>query len=75
MAREQLVELAIHQEAIIQAHAITDWTSNLDVQNQIKRELDDAFYELEKAAGGRFEAETVRLLIERTLEIGKARQK
>lgn len=73
--RDQLVELAIQQEQIIQDHAITDWTTNLDIQNQISRELDEAFYQLEQATGKIIEAETLNLLIKRTIEIAKARQK
>jgi len=37
--------------------------------------LDDAFYQLEKITGSPLDTETLRLLIERTLEFAKAHQK
>lgn len=71
---EQLVDLAIVQEGIIQDHTITDWTTNLDVQNQIRRRLSEALFNLEDATGLQLDYDMASLLIERTLEIAKARQ-
>lgn len=72
---DQIATMAIQQEKIIEAHKITDWHNNLDVQNQIKRELDDAFYELEQKTGSLIELAELEQIIAQLLEVAKARDR
>jgi hypothetical protein len=48
---ERIARAAIRQEEIIEANKVTDWETNLDIQNQIRSQLDDYFFDLERAAG------------------------
>jgi type I restriction enzyme R subunit len=70
---ERIAAVAIRQEEIIEAHKVTDWTTNLDVQKRIKRGLDDCLYELEQAVGKPFDLVQVDLMIDQVLEVAKAR--
>ena len=70
---ERIADVAIRQEAVIEEHKITDWETNLDVQNEMRRGLDDIFYAVEESAGVLIEAEQLRLMIEQVIEVAKAR--
>ena len=70
---ERIADVAIRQEAAIEQYKITDWQSNLDVQNEMRRALDDIFFEVEASAGALIEAEPLGLMIEQVIEVAKAR--
>lgn len=70
---EQIAGIAIRQEQIIEANKITDWTTNLDVQKTIKRQLDDAFFQVEHDIGQQFDTDQLDGMIEHILEIAKTR--
>lgn len=72
---DPVADLAIEIEAIIEAHKVTDWTTNLDVQKRIKQQLDDMLYDLESQYAVAFSAEESDMLIEHVLEVAKARDK
>ena len=72
---EQIAAIAIQQEQIIEDHKVTDWGNNLDVQKQIKRELDDAFYALEQKTGALIDMAELERIIEQVLEVAKARDR
>ncbi|MCA9883445.1 MAG: type I restriction endonuclease subunit R, partial [Anaerolineae bacterium] len=72
---DRLADFAIQSEKIIESYRITDWVSNLDVQNRIKRALDEMIYELEQQLGDPLPPEAVKMLIEQILEVAKARDK
>jgi type I restriction enzyme, R subunit len=69
----RLADAAIEHEAIIERHKITDWSNNRDVQNIIKRELDDYFYEMERALNLELPLAELDMLIEEMMEVAKAR--
>ena len=48
---ELTADIAIEMEAIIEQRKVRDWVNNLDVQNQMKREIEDYLYSVK----GRFE--------------------
>jgi hypothetical protein len=70
---DAIADIAIRQEAVIEQHKVTDWARNHDVQNDIRRELDDLFYEVETHTGQLIAAEQLGLLIEQVIEVAKAR--
>lgn len=72
---ERIADLAIRQEEIIEANKVTDWETNLDVQNQIRSALDDHLYQVEQDAGVVIEADALDLMIEQVLEVAKARSR
>ncbi len=72
---ERIAEMSIRQEEIIERFKVTDWGRNFDVQKQIKRRLDDAFYELEEATGTALDEEALSSSIERILDVAKARDR
>jgi type I restriction enzyme R subunit len=72
---EQIAEVAIAQEAIIEAGKITDWTGNLDVQKRIKRQLDHQLGEVERTTGVAFDLDQLDVLIDQVLEVAKARDR
>ena len=60
---------------IIEAHKVTDWENNHDVKQQIRRDLDELFYEVEQATGIEIELDETDLIIDRVLEVAKARSR
>lgn len=71
----EVTKLAIDIESIIEAHKVTDWTTNLDVQKRIKRDLDERLYDLERDYGVALESTDLDQLIEMLLEMAKSRDK
>lgn len=71
----RLAEAAIRQEEIIEGYKVTDWTSNEDVKKQIRRALDDHFYDMEQALDLTLPSEELDALIEQALEIAIARDR
>lgn len=68
-----MADLAIQIETIVETHKVTDWTTNLDVQNRIKRELDEKLYDIERQYHLTFTVDDLDMLIEQIMEIAKAR--
>ena len=75
LSDERIADIAIVQEAIIEAGKITDWAGNLDVQKRIKRQLDHQLGEIEREAGVEFDLDQLDVLIDQVLEIAKARDR
>lgn len=69
----RIADVAIAQEQIIEAHKITDWANNLDVQKKIKRQLDHHFYDVEKESGAEFDFDQVDAMIDQVVDVAKAR--
>ncbi|MCB9162295.1 MAG: HsdR family type I site-specific deoxyribonuclease, partial [Caldilineaceae bacterium] len=72
---DAIAELAIRQEALIETRKVTDWDNNHDVQQAIKRDLDTVFYEVERRTGVEFDMHDMDLMIERIIEVAKARSR
>ena len=68
-----IADVAIRQEEIIEGHKITDWENNHDVKQQIKSELDETFYEVERLSGVEFATDELDLMLDRVMEVAKAR--
>jgi type I restriction enzyme, R subunit len=73
LSDEQIATIAIAQEAIIEAHKITDWATNLDIQKQIKRQLDDQLYTVEQSTGATFDLDQIDALIDQVVDVARAR--
>ncbi len=65
--------LAIQIEQTIEAHKVTDWTTNLDVQKRIRQQLDELMFQLERQHGTSLNVDELDMLIESVLEVAKAR--
>ena len=72
---EHIARAAIRQEEIIEANKVTDWETNLDIQNLIRSQLDDFFFDLERVTGVALETDALDLMIEQVLEVAKARNR
>ncbi|TVR19999.1 MAG: DUF3387 domain-containing protein [Anaerolineaceae bacterium] len=68
-----VVPLAIQIEQTIEAHKVTDWATNLDVQKRIRLQLDDMLFELERQHDLTISEEELDMLIESVLEVAKVR--
>jgi type I restriction enzyme R subunit len=72
---ELLADVAIRLEQIIEARKIRDWTTNLDVQNEIKRAMDEYLYSIK----GRYEIPLtdgdIDVILDSVLEIAKQRDR
>src|SRR5690606_8791326 len=72
---EHTADVAIEIEALIERHRVTDWVTNLDVQNRIKQQLDELFYNLERQYNFTLTGDELDTLIEELLEVAKARDR
>ena len=68
-----IADIAIQQEAAIEAQKIRDWDANKDVQTQMKRSLDDIFYAVEQRTGVPMSSEQLDVMIDHVIEVAKAR--
>jgi type I restriction enzyme R subunit len=69
-----IADIAVAQEGAIEAHKVRDWDGNRDVQNQMKRALDDIFYAVEGRLGAPLRGEHLDVMIDRVIEVAKARR-
>jgi type I restriction enzyme R subunit len=60
-------------DKLIRANRVVDWTSNLDVQNQMRNEIDDFLYEMKELNEIDLTLEDIDFITESTLTIAKAR--
>lgn len=72
---DALAHAAIRAEEIIEGRRVTDWTRNLDVQNRIKQELDEHLWQLQREHGFKLNLAGTDMLIERLIEVAKARDR
>jgi len=72
---EQVADLAIHGEQLLEDLKITDWDTNLDVQNRMRSKLDDQLFDLERESGIEFSEDELDILIEQVLAVAKARDR
>jgi type I restriction enzyme R subunit len=70
-----LADVAIRLEQIVEERKIRDWTTNLDVQNEIKRAMDEYLYSVK----GRYEIPLtdgdIDVILDRVLELAKQRDR
>lgn len=72
---QRIADIAIRQEEIIEANQVTDWDTNFDIQQKMKRHLDSHLYEVERETGIEFDINQLDVIIDQVLEIAKARHK
>ena len=56
---------------IVDQHRTVNWDQNVDVRNQMKNGIEDYLYRIERRGGPKLDAETLDLLLERTLSIAQ----
>jgi type I restriction enzyme R subunit len=64
-------EAALKIDDIIRQRRIVNWESNADVQNQMRNDIDDYFYELAETRGVRLDLAEVDDLMEQCLKIAR----
>jgi len=66
-------ELSIAVDEIIRARRIVNWTTNPDVQNQMRTDIEDRLFDLKEKLGIDLTFEDMDMIIEKCLEIAKVR--
>lgn len=70
---ELIADVAIRLEEIIEAHKVRDWSDNVDIQNNIRNQIDDALYSLKDQQGIALDGTQIDLLVERLLDVARKR--
>ncbi|QVL30289.1 type I restriction endonuclease subunit R [Telmatocola sphagniphila] len=71
--RELSADAALRIDKIIQAEKIVSWTSNADVQNRIKNQIEDYLHDLKQETGLSLTFEDIDLILEKCLDIARRR--
>lgn len=66
-------EAAIHFDEVVQRCKVRDWTTNLDVQNEMRNAMDDFLFDLKSRAGLALTAADMDAIVENILSIAKKR--
>lgn len=66
-------EMAVQIDEAIQKRLVVDWRANPDVQNDMRNAIDDLLYEARQAKGLSLTPQDMDAIIERALDIAKAR--
>ncbi len=72
-AKEVAARAALHIDQLILRSRVVDWASNADVQNAMRNEIDDYLYELKEEHDLNLGFDDMDLIVERSLDIAKAR--
>lgn len=70
---ELAAQVALKIDQLITTNRVVDWTSNLDVQNQMRNQIDDYLYEMKEENEIDLTLEDMDFIIESALKIAKAR--
>ncbi len=68
-----LAEAALKIDELIQARRIVNWTTNTDVQNQMRNDIEDYLFELMEKAGLKLSFEQIDGIMDQCLEIASVR--
>lgn len=71
--RELSADAALKIDEIIQADRIVSWTSNADVQNRMKNQIEDYLHDLKQETGLSLTFEDIDLILEKCLDIARRR--
>jgi type I restriction enzyme, R subunit len=66
-------EAGLNVDRIIESRRIVNWTSNVDVQNRMRQELEDYLFELKGQSGMPLAFEDIDTILDETLDIAKVR--
>ncbi len=72
-ARKIATEMAIEIDRIIRETRVVDWTSNPDVQNEMRNQIEDCLYELKKHRGIGLGPEEMDSILESSINIARVR--
>jgi type I restriction enzyme R subunit len=73
LLRERMVSMAIYVETAIDHLKVRDWDSNKDVQNEMKDEIEDYLYQVEKEDEIRFSDTELDQLLEQWIDLARKR--
>jgi type I restriction enzyme R subunit len=71
--RELSADAALRIDEIIQAEKIVSWTSNADVQNRMKNQIEDYLHDMKQETGLSLTFEDIDLILEKCLDIARRR--
>jgi type I restriction enzyme, R subunit len=72
-ARRIATETALKIDRIIRETKVVDWTSKLDIQNEMRNHIDDCLYELKKHHGLDLGFDDMDFIIESSINIARSR--
>ena len=72
-SRELAASVAIRIDEMIQSKRVVDWTSNIDVQNAMRNQIDDYLYEMKEENDIDLTVEEMDFIIEGALKIAQLR--
>jgi type I restriction enzyme R subunit len=71
--REALAQTALRIDEIIQRERIVNWTANLDVQNRMQIEIEDALHDFKSETGVDLSFDEIDSILEKCLDIARRR--
>lgn len=71
----ELGKVAIEIDKIIDEHRIVRWVDNIDIQNQMKNDIEDHLFEVQEDNGFDLDFDTIDDILDRIIEIAKVRKK
>ena len=71
---DQMGEIALKIESIIEKHRIVNWTTDPDVQNRMRNEIDDALFDWQRGLGIKLSFDDFDAIMEQCIDIAKARR-
>jgi type I restriction enzyme R subunit len=71
--RETLAQTALRIDGIIQREKIVNWTANLDVQNRMQIEIEDALHDFKSESGVDLSYDEIDSILEKCLDIARRR--
>jgi len=72
-AEQVVAEMAIRIKETIEGHKIRDWADNPDVQNRIKRDIEDYIYSVMDERGVALVGSEMDLLIDNLVDVARKR--
>ncbi|MBF0432563.1 MAG: type I restriction endonuclease subunit R [Fibrobacteria bacterium] len=66
-------EAAMEAESIVGSHKIRDWVNNTDVQNQMRNDLEDYFFDINDRKNIKIDIEQIDSLMDQIISIAKRR--
>jgi type I restriction enzyme R subunit len=72
-ARKIATETAMRIDRIIQERRVVDWTSNSDVQNDMRNQIEDCLYALKKHQGINLGSEEMDSILESSINIARSK--
>jgi len=71
--REVLAQTALRIDEIIQREKIVNWTANLDVQNRMQTEIEDALHDFKSETGMNVSFDEIDSILEKCLDVARRR--